>query len=251
MRAEVFAQKVRTLVQALKEADRLANGGKRHELVIDDLKKDSARIRLREKRSSKKAVRGTGSSQLGRAFSLVYQGGAKAAEVPRSLVTYVSKLASGAEKSFSHAEAIYEQGNVVRIDRFFVERAELARELGKEQEQEAAANFRGVVRDTFDGRLRVIDTRGQLVRAMLILTAGERTIDCVMRRDLLKDALKKFEIRVIVEGEAIYDSDDLLPKRIQVETIIPVRRDADLERWKGRFRIPADFDASIWPDTAA
>ena len=118
----------------------------------------------------------------------------------------------------------------------------------EDTETEDWPKYSGSSRDAFDGVLKVVDARGQLVRAILTLTAGGREIECVARRELLQDALGKFEVRVIVEGNAIYTTSDLLPRRIEIESIRNVKSGDHLSDWQGRFRIPRGFDNDIWLD---
>jgi hypothetical protein len=243
VRGEVFASKMVTLVKALQVADSIANGGRRHILVVDDLQKHSAQVRLREKLSTRKRVIGTGSATLGRAFASVYQGGVRAAEVPNKLLNFVEKLAEGAEETFSHADAYSSKDEPIRIDRFFVGQvASAQRDRLAAEEAERDAHYSGSCLDTFDGVLKVIDKRGALPRVLLTLTSGGRTIDCVLKQDLLRDALEKFDLRVSVEGLAIYRDADLLPQRIEIQSIRVIKSDPDVSRWRGMFKIPAGFD---------
>lgn len=249
VKGEVFARKMVTLVKALKEADKQVNGGKRHDILVDDLEKGSARVRFRERVISRRKIMGTGSNTLGQAISSVYHGTPSSTLISERLLRYVSELAQGAEATFSHAEAIYDDNNVVRLDKFFISQAESANVLVmQDADYDLNLRYSGSSHEAFYGTLKVVDTRGQLVRAILTLTAGGREIECVLRRELLQDMLGKFETKVLVEGNAIYKKTDLLPKRIEIEHIKVVEGGGSLLSWKGQFKIPEQLDEDGWDD---
>lgn len=101
--------------------------------------------------------------------------------------------------------------------------------------------YRGVASGGFDGFLKEIDARGTMLRGKLVLSAGGVEIDCVMNKERVPEARESFDKRVVVNGTAHYDGANQLPSRIDVRTILIVRENADLLKWRGAFR-PIEAD---------
>ena len=110
----------------------------------------------------------------------------------------------------------------------------------QEAEQLAAPvqpRYQGVAIASFDGVLKLVNLLGQTQRAVLVLTAGGRQIDCgvdSLSVDQLRAALNR---RVMAYGRAHYSSDCGLPHRLEVTKADPVKsfEEADLARWRGSF----------------
>lgn len=94
---------------------------------------------------------------------------------------------------------------------------------------------------SYNGVLKAVDLRGVTQKAVLVLAAGGKQIECVVNTlavSTLRDALDR---RVAVSGRAHYEAGCGLPTRLDVMDvrILPNREDADLARWRGAFAIPA------------
>ena len=109
--------------------------------------------------------------------------------------------------------------------------------------QGQAGAYKGVATGSFDGMLQVMDSRGQVLRAQLITTAGRVAIDCVVPKALTQEFADSFDQRVRVEGTAHYDGERLLPVRVDVRAITPILPSADLRRWRGMIAVE---EAAPW-----
>ncbi len=244
--ADVFARKLSALVKGLQAADKAANGKIRYAVVLENLEKHSALVKVSEAPRTKRRGR-PGSALLGQAFSAIYNASHDVRNIPAPVMKCVSALTDGVGTSFSHAEAFYSDNNVIRIDDFFAKRLDKAtKEIKDEIASESGYNFSGISTESFDGFLKLIDSRGELVRAILKLTSGAREVECLIRQNTLKDVLDKFDKRAIIRGKAFYSAKDLLPQRIEVDTISLTKAGASLLDWKGKFNIPKNYQAAAW-----
>jgi len=244
-RAEVFAAKLRTLVSALKAADKEINGVPCYEFLIFNLAKGSALAEVREvQKSTKNRPVGSSVQIVKEVAREVYEGNARDVHASEIVLRRVRSLGKGVGRSFSHAElALGERDkNVVRIDEFFERQGEnVARSLAAKQAA-PDRHYRGRVFGSFDGILKAVDLRGDVKRATLFLTAGGVEIDCVVNAIEVHNLGENLDKRVTVEGLAFYDGDSQMPARVDIRHITPVRPNHDLLRWKGRFQIRSDDD---------
>jgi hypothetical protein len=172
------------------------------------------------------------------AAKAVYDGQVSSRKTPDDLVRTFKELSKGSDKKFQHAEIKFTDSNIVRIDDYLLHQSERALEAlaHKDIKPSNVASFRGTSICTFDGVLKMIDSRGELLRATLVTTAGSKELDCIVRKDRIPDFANNFEQRVRIEGAAHYDSEKALPIRVDVKTIRPVKKDPNLSRWRGAFR---------------
>jgi len=242
VRADVFAQKLRTLLAGFREADRFANDKAAFIYMVSNLSTaHSAAITVREKlRSSRHRPDRSGIDVYEEAASAVYNGDRSILRYPKQLVRQIERLGAGVQRNFSHGEIAFSDDNIIRIDDFLARQTEVAQQLWLAGPAEAKDRFyRGLAIGSFDGELKEIDARGTVLRGKLILTAGDDIeIDCVMNRDRIPQARECFDKRVIVEGTAHYDGEQQLPTRIDVNTIRIAREAPDLARWRGAFSAP-------------
>jgi hypothetical protein len=150
----------------------------------------------------------------------------------------VMRLTSGAEKNFGFAEVRTRQSdviNVIRIDDFLRERARVAARVTEYESVPAGGWYKGAVFGSFDGQLELVDIRGALPRIKLTLSAGERQIDCICRREDIEALGSSLGHRVRVAGRAIYDGRSGLPRRVEVTEIKPISEPGDFARWQGAF----------------
>lgn len=243
VRADVFAKKLNAFIQGLIVADKMANGGKRlHTFVVEDLKKSSAIASIREKpRTSRTRPQASAVRTWDRSARAIYNGDASARSFDRRFVKSVRTLSAGTAKVFDHAEVSVGDGRsdrVLRVDEYLQHQSvEVLRAIASDTEAKRAAAYKGVATGSFDGMLQVMDSRGQVLRAQLITTAGRVAIDCVVPKALTQEFADSFDQRVRVEGTAHYDGERLLPVRVDVRAITPIRPSADLRRWRGMFAV--------------
>lgn len=243
VRADVFAKKLSAFIQGLIVADRMANGGKRlHTFVVEDLVKSSAIASIREKpRTSRARPQASAVRTWDRAARAIYNGEASAKQFDRRFIRSVRTLSAGTSKVFDHAEVTVgddRSDRVLRVDEFLQHQSvEALRGIASDAEVKRAIAFKGVATGSFDGMLQVMDSRGQVLRAQLITTAGRVAIDCVVPKTLTQEFADSFDQRIRIEGTAHYDGERLLPARVDVRTITPIKVSADLRRWRGAFTI--------------
>jgi hypothetical protein len=237
VRADVFARKIRTLIDALRESDKIANGKALHDFMISDLKIGSAAIKIREKKKTRRGFAHSGIGVFEGATKAIYNGDRSVARFPTTLIGKIERLSDGVDRTFSHAEIAFSD-SVIRIDDFLAAQATIAIEAANDTEKKDRA-FRGLAHGMFDGMLKEIDARGLTLRGKLVLTAGGAEIDCVMDKDKVEDAADNFSKRAIIEGLAHYDGESMLPRRVDVRSIAPVNERADLIRWRGKMELLA------------
>jgi hypothetical protein len=236
VRASVFAKKLKTLVNALELADRIANDGIGHRYMISGLSFGSAAVSVREKVRFRKRSKHSGIALMEEAADAIYSRRARLQTLPKPLVQKVGRLSDGVAKQFSHAELAFSDNNVIRIDDFLARQSEAFESpLSEMIDSDSPRLFRGVAIGSFDGVLKEIDARGTMLRGKLILSAGSLEIDCVMNKERIPEARESFDKRVIVEGRAHYDGVEPIPVRLDVHTIRTAKTNADLGRWRGAF----------------
>ena len=242
VRAEVFVQKLRELIDALKTADRLVNGRRAYDYLLPGLRSGSAVATVRE-RARKRDTSQSPITYFERATTSVYNGDLRdVTSVNRRIVTKIEKLSKGANERFSHAEIDFPGSTVIRIDDYFQRQAEEAMLAPNDASIGQLKSYRGVAFGTFDGVLKEIDSRGTMLRGKLVLVPSTSEIDCVMNKDRVPTARESFDKRVVVKGTARYDGRGGLPVRVDVAEIRAIEQRADLTRWKGAFVFPESDD---------
>lgn len=227
--ARLFAAKLNQLVKALEAADAIANGDARHDYVLANMHMSEPTALLNEIARKDMDEGQSAIPVFNDAVEGIKTNDARIIRLA-PVVRKVDVLTGGAETKFGFAEVRTADPAVVRIDDFLRRRAKSAREQAK------GSWFDGAVIGSFDGVLNYIDLRGALPQIKLTLSAGEKELDCVCRRediDALGEALHQ---RVRVHGRAIYTSAHPLPMRVEVSSIDPIKQGADFARWKGAFR---------------
>lgn len=242
VRANVFVQKLRTLISALNAADKLVNGKRRFDFLLPKLDTGSAIATLRE-RARTHARSQSSIALFERTAFAVYNGDRSRESLPSSLVKRIAKLSEGVGKQFAHAEIGFPNDNIIRIDEYLLRQAEAAYELvtSPSDKLQESKGYRGIAFGTFDGFLKEIDSRGTMLRGKLVLNPGLE-IDCVMNKERVSDARDNFDKRVVIKGAAHYDGKNQLPTRLDVHSIKVVDERPNLLRWKGAFRLPKDDD---------
>lgn len=232
--ARLFATKLKQLVNALEAADSIANGDLMHDYVLANMHMSEPTALLKE---VPRKDAGDGRSAIP-VFNDAVEGiKTHDARVVRlaPVVRRVGLLTGGAETQFGFAEVRTADPGVIRIDDFLRRRAKSARDQAK------GSWYDGAAYGSFDGVLNYIDLRGSLPQIKLTLSAGEKELDCVCRRDDIDALGEALHHRVRVHGRAIYTSAHPLPMRVEVTSIEPVKQSPDFTRWKGAFR-PFELD---------
>jgi hypothetical protein len=240
VRADVLAQKLRAFSDGLTEADKLANDGKKlHRFMIEDLKQGSAQIKVRERQSTKKPAKASAIVEYGRALKAIYNGDRSVESLPTNLVKSVHNLTKGASKDFAHGEISFDvDDNIIRIDDFMFKQSKRTSALMASAKSAHTPYFQGVSIGSFDGFLKVVDSRyGQTIRAKLVTTTGQVEIDCIINKAFLSEITDHFDQRVRVEGMAHYQPDSGLPIRVDVHRVVPTKISADLKKWRGAFDV--------------
>ena len=236
VRADVFARKLQTLIAGLRDADRFANGKVGFVYMISALGTGSASVTIRQKQKLHTRPHYSGIAAYEELASAIYNGDRSIGRYPEKLVHRVQQLSKGALQTFSHAELVFADDNVIRIDDFLERQSEVAhRSFIIAPEVPTDRYYRGLAMGSFDGELKEIDNRGLILRGKLVLSAGAVEIDCVMNKERVPEARDAFDKRVIIDGTAHYDGEQQLPTRIDVATIRMVGDRSDLLRWRGAF----------------
>lgn len=232
--ADVFAAKLKGLIDALKKADRLKNRRKSYDYLIVDLKAGSAEAAIRESPSTDVADRGSGVSYMHYAIHAVYLGVADIEAVPFDLIEDLAELPKGTGQSFAHGEITFNGGVPIRIDRFFAAQAQRA--LKPIAEDALETPFKGVSLSSFDGVVKEISHLGRIVEGVLTLTAGGKRINCTFDSADFPNLRDSFDRRARVEGMAYYAGESALPERLDVKRITLLKEKPDLLRWKGALK---------------
>jgi hypothetical protein len=247
VRADVFLAAVRSFLKALRVSDKEENESIAHDYLIADLSSGSNIITLRERRSPRKRKRysvvrpASGINHLRRAFVAVYNAEKDTSRLSDKLMKSMEDVTRRAGIDFEHAEIEFDPENIIRIDDYLAR--QIDRVIYNEAPDEAPRYFTGVSYTSFDGVLKVADSRGALVRGKFVLTAGGKPIDCVFRQADIAEVRKTFSLRARAEAIAHYDGESLLPDRLDIRRLTLVKENADLTKWQGAFvaGVPADI----------
>ena len=249
----VFARKLADLILAVKAADRAVNRGKpQHEYYIRKLTTSTPTVILDERpiyeaqkplfplASGIAAFRAcTDAIEAGdRETVLFYSGCAKK----------IAKLASGNQTKFRYAEVWTENHSVLRVDAFLGQRVERISSPVLEPALIPVDKyqwFEGTARSAFDGLVKAVDLRGSLPELKLVLSAGEKQIDCVGKQSQIEDIKSALNLRCRVSGLCSYEADSGLPRRMEVSEIEIIGDPDDFTVWAGTF---SPFDDASWED---
>lgn len=231
----VFASKLGTMIRAMRAADRAKSGDARFNYAIHDLKPTSALVELIEVPVKGDFLSTSSVASFSECIFAIQDGRADAALKYGTCAHYVSQLASGSGSRFGYGEILANGFEPIRVDNFLQERTRTIVEKAKEQSQEW---FQGVAFGSFDGRVEEVDLRGSLPQIKLLLSAGGREIDCVLRNFSTDEIRLMLGHRVRLSGRAFYDGREGLPVRIAVSSADAVRvidGGQDFTRWRGAF----------------
>lgn len=249
--AAVFARKLVTLVRGLSKADKSGNHRKCLEFVITDLQMGSGVVEIEERQANvKHPALVSGIERLHSAFWAVSQGEGRFLNGSSDLIPTMKTLSTGASKGFSHIEVLLDEnkGTAVRVDSFFEEQVKKAAEILESiEERRRRRFFKGKSKTTLDGTLKAVDHRGARKLALLVLTAGGAEIECVYNEATAPNITPAFDQRASVEAWAHYDGSSALPRRLELISAKPLKKNADLSRWRGAFKIE-ETDIDEWAE---
>ncbi|QTI81203.1 hypothetical protein IAI58_17835 (plasmid) [Roseomonas marmotae] len=246
VRADVFARKLTAFLRGLVAADKLANGKQLHQFVITDLAIGSAKVKIREKQKTRERPTASGVATYERALGAIYNGDRHAQELPEGLLATVTSLTKGVDSDFAHGEVSFASSNVVRVDDYLHRQSQRTRELMRHPVQQLSHRYyHGLARGAFDGVLRVMDSRGETLRAKLVTTAGGVEIDCVVNKSRVPEIRELLEERVRIEGLAHYDGEQQIPVRVDINKVHIVKQKPDLIRWRGAM-LPGATTGEDW-----
>ncbi len=240
VRADVFVQKLRDFLSALKTADKLANGRVIHDYMLPKLYDGSAVATVRE-RPKNREVSQSPIACFERVSIAVYNGDRhEVGALDPEIVRKIEKLSQGASERFSHAEVSFSDDKVIRIDDYLQHQAEDALLVPINVRAGKQKSYRGTALGTFEGVLKEIDSRGTMLRGKLVLEPGSTEIDCVMNKDRVPEARESFDNRVAIKATAYYDGRSNLPARLDVHEIRTISEKGNLIRWKDAFVFPEE-----------
>lgn len=246
VRADVFARKLSALINGLRAADRYKNERKVFEYLITKLEYGSAAVSIKEQPMQTEFWQFHSSVEyLQNNLLSVYDSQKFHSGAPKKLAKSMSSLAAGASKNFSHAEISFGDGKVVRIDKYFKNRADRAYKAQFE-DAEKADFFTGSAMGNFVGTVKAIDLRGRIASAKLLLDAGAVELDCVFDETLRDEVREALDKRANVSGLALYDGTAGLPGRVEIKNIKIINGDRGLKKWRGRFKNVDIVDEDIW-----
>lgn len=241
--AYVFATKLLNLVSALKAADFAINGKKIHDYVIDQLHTSTPTVILSERTIDRQLdympTFRPGIEGFGACADAIMNGDRERAMLFGACAARIERLAHGANgKAFGYAEIWTKDDKSIRVDDFLKERA--ATMIRFDAVNDAVGHerrwFEGTAHGTFDGEVKAVDLRGSQPEVKLILSAGDKEIDCVFRSSDIFQIGKALNRRVRVSGRAFYDRRYPLPVRLEVSKLTVIEDRGDFLKWRGSFR---------------
>ena len=232
VKADVFARKFKILLNFLHHTDRYLNKKKSFEYLIVELGMGSTTCGVLERPATRKP-RQSSAGYVGQAIRAIHRGEKTLA--PKRLLKDIAALVKDIGKTFDHGEVAFGHDNIIRIDDFLEQRiAEItSTEDIKVSEPSRYRHFQGVSLGSFDGMLKLLDGRGLLGRAKLILNTHGPEIDRIFNVNDLPNIGYCWNHRVRLDAEAYYTSDHPWPMRLEIKRITPVKEKPDLIRWKG------------------
>lgn len=233
---EVFAAELKRFMRGLAASDVATNGKRRLKYFIADLKKNTATASIREQVMDAPALTRSGLTYYGDCLEAIYNDAPAARQFDHEVVKSIVDLNIGVGKKFDGGQvARRSSGMVILIDEFLEKRA---RRVLEDIERAAAGTvpfYKGRAFGAFDGKLLELNALTAEEKAVLVLTAGGKRIECVtigVDPEKLRRAWKR---RCIVSGTAHYSGEGGLPERIDATDVDVVEPGEGLGRWRGAF----------------
>lgn len=240
---EVFARKFFKFMQALAASDETANGGRRLKYLIEKLEKNTATAAVREQIAIEGPVPNSGIEFFERGAEAIYHDRPEARALPTRFVAYIQDLALGAGKTFARGTIKRgENDNFVRIDESLAKNAKRVLEDIRRLSLGRLPAFSGTAHISLDGKVVTLEGRGTVDRAIVILTAGGKEIECVVGRIPEAELREVWKRRCTVVGIGHYSGNSRLPDYIEAVSIEPVPEGGNWIPWRGSFNRPTDED---------
>jgi len=236
--ADVFARKMQEILDALKEADKAANHGTRHQYFIADLKKGSAEVTFEERPLPAFVDAPLRSSLLEfeTCVAAIHHDDMAEARKYNGLVDKVLRVASGAGQRFSYIEIGRRKERGYRADSLFLSQA---RRMSNDLHVQKAAEkpprlFRGQSFEGFDGAIKEVDLRSKnSPRCRLVLADGTGELDCEFVGFTIDEIREHLDCRVWAEGAAVYDGESGMPVRLDIRALRKIVPKNHLSKWRG------------------
>lgn len=237
--ASVFADKLKTVISALKKLDTFYNSKGQHKFMINDLIFSSASVYLREKQIKARRVRLSPSKRFAEIGVMASTGtdiSVRNAAEEYALSAYQS-LSKGSGESFSYGIVEAPEVAAVRLDPLLERRVkEIIDQASAIADAAPRKYFQGTALETYDGVVKAVDLRGLFPEAKLVLSAGKKEISCIVAAkdvEMLRSALDN---RALVTGRAQHDGRSMLPERIDVSKITLIKKDGNVLSLKGAMK---------------
>ena len=182
---EVFAKKISRIAAALKKVDKIENGGRRFEYVVAGLEYGSAQIDFREKPMSAKTVKKSPTARFVALGCSISSGRplSPEGEADEVIINLYESLSRDASNSYDYATIRSGSEQMLRVDRFFHGQVERVIQSAKAAALAVPQKFFvGDAIGTFDGVIQAVDLKGDAPEVRLVLSAGGKSIDCVLFR---------------------------------------------------------------------
>jgi hypothetical protein len=239
VRADVFARQISGFVDALRAADKIANGTQRLDYVITELDNKSALIAVDGILRTKLAPDAMSGDILYQVIEGIKQ--ADKEEIKRGAPCFpgLSKIFDGANKRFSHADMFLNKKPVL-VDTFLSERLTRAKKLAT---QGGMTMYEGATFTEFDGVVEAVDIRGDIPKLILTLSAGRKQINCTWYDISPNELGQRLNVRSWVRGKAYYSGKSGLPSLLEIKDAVPIRQNVDFSKWHKSFK---DFSIESW-----
>lgn len=237
---EVFAEKFSAFMRGLAASDIAANGERRHQFIIGDLRKNTATAQIKERKIKVAAITYSSAGYFEDAIEEIRRDSQPARLLPLEVVKSVVTLNKGVGRSFEFGEIKVGGDNVIRLDSYLAAQAEKVLSDIKRMESKPAY-FEGMALGSFDGTLRAVDFQQAQKIGVLRLSAGDLPLTCDISRVSLEEITAALEKRAVFYGTARYDGKSGLPKLLEVRRIEVVPKGDGLVRWQAAFKAgPSD-----------
>jgi hypothetical protein len=231
VRADVFAEKLATLIRAVKAADRSANGLQSFVYVISDLRQSSAYAGIGEQRISKSIPDFSGARILGECVASINSGKFAFAQRHQPCLKEIVSLAKDVGGTFKGGVLRFRDGESVTLDSgFYAKAVEASKDASR------AEWFKGSIYGSLEGVIEIESIRGGSTTMEMRLSSVDVPVKCVCPNFTSEDIKPFFGQRVRVNGLITYSGDRGLPDKIEITTLpttLPTR--GGVERWKGAF----------------
>ena len=238
VRADVLAAKMRKLLSALREADKLANSTEKHYHLVTNMKCASATVAFRECVSESDSTEQPNSADEAfiQVLTRIYEGADARNAQEIKVVKEIRNLAEGAGEKFDHGEVSFDNGTVFPLDAQVFNKSNTIILNYEQKLADAPLHFKGRSIDDFVGNLVLLHDKNEaslLVRGSLKLAVGGKKLDCEIKRadlDRFKDAFGK---RIRAYGRSIYDGSGPLPVKFQLISFTAVPFTGNLANLQG------------------